>query len=116
MRNIATLACVVLVIGLMAAKLHADEMQMPNLKDPKLISAGHNLFLEKQCAHCHGEDGNGGVNLTRRDLSDSKSVFVSIADGLEKNGIRMPAWRAVLTDEEIWAVVAYAKSLSKADR
>ncbi len=31
------------------------------LKDPKTIAAGHDLFLEKQCAHCHGEDGRGGV-------------------------------------------------------
>jgi hypothetical protein len=33
----------------------------------------------------------------------AKGVFVSIADGREKNGIRMPAWRTVLTDQEIWA-------------
>ena len=66
--------------------------ELPNLKDPTMISAGHALFLEKQCAHCHGEDGAGGVNLTRRVL-DAKGVFVSIADGREKNGIRMPAWR-----------------------
>jgi mono/diheme cytochrome c family protein len=85
----------------------------PDLKDPKMISAGHNLFLEKQCAHCHGEDGNGGVNLARRDLSDAKGVFQSIADGREKNGIRMPAWREVLTDEEIWKATAYVMSISR---
>ncbi len=110
MRDIATLACAVLVVGLMVEKLHADEM--PNLKDQKVISAGHDLFLEKQCAHCHGEDGKGGVNLARRDL-DPKGVFVSIADGREKNGIRMPAWREVLTDEEIWQAAAYVLSISR---
>ena len=87
-----------LVLGLTVERPHADEI--PNLKDPKMISAGHALFLEKQCAHCHGEDGTGGVKLTRRVL-DAKGVFVSIANGREKNGIRMPAWREVLTDEEI---------------
>ena len=112
MRNIATLACAVLVIGLMSAKIHADEMQITNLKDPKLISAGHNLFLEKQCAHCHGEDGKGGVNLARRDL-DPKGVFQSIADGREGRGLRMPAWRDVLTDEEIWKATAYVMSISQ---
>ena len=112
MRDIATLACAVLVVGLMVEKLHADEM--PNLKDQKVISAGHDLFLEKQCAHCHGEDGKGGVNLARRHL-DPKDVFVSIADGREKNGIRMPAWREVLTDEEIWQATAYVLSISQSN-
>jgi mono/diheme cytochrome c family protein len=55
-----------LVFGLTVQRSSADEL--PNLKDPTMISAGHALFLEKQCAHCHGEDGAGGVNLTRRIL------------------------------------------------
>lgn len=90
--------------------VHADERA--DLKDPKLIAAGRSLFLEKQCAHCHGEDGKGGVNLARRDL-DPLEAFQSIADGREKNGIRMPAWRDVLTDEEIRQVVAYVMSISR---
>jgi len=81
MRNIATLACAMLVFGVTVERSHADEL--PNLKDPTMVSAGHALFLEKQCAHCHGEDGTGGVNLTRRVL-DAKGVFISIADGREK--------------------------------
>lgn len=82
-----------------------------NLKDPKMISAGHALFLEKQCAHCHGEDGKGGVNLARREL-DPAGVFQSIAEGREKNGLRMPAWREVLSDQEIWQATAYVMSIS----
>jgi len=84
---------------------------VPNLKDPSMIAAGHDLFLQKQCAHCHGEDGRGGINLARRDL-DPKGVFQSIADGREKSGLRMPAWRDVMTDEEIWKAAAYVMSIS----
>ena len=84
---------------------------VPNLKDPSMIAAGHDLFLQKQCAHCHGEDGRGGINLARRDL-DPKGVFQSIADGREKSGLRMPAWRDVMTDEEIWKATAYVMSIS----
>jgi mono/diheme cytochrome c family protein len=109
MWNIATLVFAVLSFGLTVERSQGDEI--PNLKDPKMISAGRALFLEKQCAHCHGEDGTGGVNLTRRVL-DAKGVFVSIADGREKNGIRMPAWREVLTDQEIWEAAAYVLSIS----
>ena len=110
MRNIATIACATLVLGVAVPRASADEL--PNLKDPTMISAGHALFLEKQCAHCHGEDGAGGVNLTRRVL-DAKGVFVSIADGREKNGIRMPAWREVLSDQEIWQATAYVLSICR---
>ena len=85
---------------------------VPNLKDPSTIAAGHDLFLQKQCAHCHGEDGRGGINLARRDL-DPKGVFQSIADGREKSGLRMPAWRDVMTDEEIWRATAYVMSISR---
>jgi mono/diheme cytochrome c family protein len=85
--------------------------ESPDLKDPTVIAAGHTIFLEKQCAHCHGEDGKGGVNLARRSLEPT-DVFESIADGREKNGIRMPAWREVLTDDEIRQATAYVMSIS----
>src|SRR5262245_27077672 len=81
-----------------------------DLKDPGMIAAGHEIFLEKQCAHCHGEDGRGGVNLARRDL-DPQGVFQSIANGREKNGIRMPAWRDVMSDEQIRQATAYVLSI-----
>ena len=110
MRFLAVWTGVVLVTGLALAKLHAEEI--PNLKDPKVITAGHELFLEKQCAHCHGEDGRGGVNLAQRTL-DAKGVFTSIADGRERNGIRMPEWRGVLSDKQIWETTAYVLSISQ---
>ena len=89
----------------------ASAQQTRDLKDPEMTAAGHRLFLEKQCAHCHGEDGRGGVNLARRNL-DPAGAFQSISDGREKNGIRMPAWREVLTDNEIWQATAYVLSIS----
>ena len=46
-------------------------------------------------------------------ISTPKGVFTSIADGRERNGIRMPAWREVLSDEEIWQATAYVLSISQ---
>jgi mono/diheme cytochrome c family protein len=102
-----------IVAGSTVERLRADEM--PDLKNPKIIAAGHDVFLEKQCAHCHGEDGRGGVNLARRVL-DARGVFVSIAEGREKNGIRMPAWREMLSDQEIWEATAYVLSISQTNQ
>jgi mono/diheme cytochrome c family protein len=99
------------VIAWLSITATASTQQSRNLNDPEMIAAGHRLFLEKQCAHCHGEDGKGGVNLARRSL-DPAGVFQSISDGREKNGIRMPAWRDVLTEDEIWQATAYVLSIS----
>ena len=90
--------------------VHAQDM--PNLKDPQVIGAGKTLFLEKHCSNCHGARGDGGVNLNRRDLSDPDYVFQAIAEGREKGGLRMPAFRGVMSDAEIWQAVAYVMSLS----
>ena len=102
----------VAIVAILITEVAHSEENVPNLKDPKVIAAGHDLFLAKQCAHCHGADGRGGINLTRREL-DPKGVFQSIADGREKSGLRMPAWREVLTDQEIWEATAYVLSISQ---
>ena len=102
----------VVVAGILIGEVAFAEEDVPNVKDPKMIAAGHDLFLAKQCAHCHGVDGRGGINLTQREL-DPKGIFQSIADGREKRGLRMPAWRDVMTDEEIWQATAYVMSISQ---
>jgi mono/diheme cytochrome c family protein len=107
-RGLVLVVVVGIFIGIANPAVSAENV--PNLKDPKMIAAGHDLFLAKQCAHCHGEDGRGGVNLTRREL-DPKGVFQSISDGRERSGLRMPAWREVLSDEEIWQATAYVLSI-----
>jgi mono/diheme cytochrome c family protein len=100
------------IAGILIGDVAFSEENVPNLKDPTVIAAGHDLFLAKQCAHCHGVDGTGGINLARREL-DPKGVFQSIAEGREKSGLRMPAWREVLSDEEIWQATAYVLSISQ---
>jgi mono/diheme cytochrome c family protein len=82
-----------------------------DLADPKHISAGRQVFLEKHCSHCHGANGDGGVTLTNRDLSNPNYIFEAIADGQQRGSLRMPAWRDVLSDAEIWQVTAYVMSL-----
>jgi mono/diheme cytochrome c family protein len=102
----------VALVGILVGDVAYSEENVPNLKDPAMIAAGHDLFLAKQCAHCHGVDGRGGINLTRREL-EPRGVFESIADGRERSGLRMPAWREVLSDEEIWQATAYVLSISQ---
>ena len=110
--TIAIITGAVAFFGLTGAAHAADEV-IPDLHDPEIISAGHNLYLEKHCSHCHGATGEGGVNLVNRELTNASYVFDAIADGRERGGLRMPAWREVLSDNEIWQVTAYVMSISR---
>jgi mono/diheme cytochrome c family protein len=110
--TIASAMGVVAFLVLTGAAHSADKV-IPDLNDPEVISAGHHLYLEKHCSHCHGPTGEGGVNLVKRELNNPSYVFDAIADGRERGGLRMPAWREVLSDPEIWQVTAYVISISR---
>jgi mono/diheme cytochrome c family protein len=99
-----------LVLPYLVGLALADDV--PNLKDADMIAAGRQLFQEKQCAYCHGSSGNGGIKLAGRSDLNPNYVFETIAEGRAKGGLRMPSWRGVLTDEQIWQATAYVISLS----
>ena len=94
----------------------APSEPIPNLSDPAVIEAGQKLFADRQCAYCHGPDGNGGVKLRGIGNLDPADVFATIADGRISGNLRMPAWRGVLSDKEIWEAVAYVLVLSHSSR
>jgi putative heme-binding domain-containing protein len=79
--------------------------------DPAAIRAGRALFANR-CAECHGANARGlnGPDLTAlwgRSIGDER-VFATIRAGVA--GSVMPSSSA--PDQEIWAIVAYLKSVS----
>ena len=79
--------------------------------DPAAIRAGRALYGNR-CAECHGADAKGlnGPDLTvlwARDIRDER-VFQTIRSGV--SGSVMPSSAA--PDQELWAMVAYLKSVS----
>ncbi|MBO4122992.1 cytochrome c [Cupriavidus gilardii] len=90
------------------------------------IALGARVYGQ-HCAACHGEDGRGegplaatlprwpptlvGPLLGRR--ADGE-LFWHIADGMrdDEGRLVMPAFSGVLRDDEIWAVLDYAKALA----
>ena len=83
----------------------------PYEADGRAIRVGRALF-ETRCAQCHGGDAQGisGPDLTLLwaiDTNDDR-VFQSIQLGV--SGSIMPSSSA--PDQEIWAIVAYLKSIS----
>ena len=77
------------------------------------ISQGQQLYMTMNCVGCHFH-GGGGMGPP---LMDDEwryggridQIASSIAEG-RPNG--MPAWRTKLTDDQIWKLAAYVRSLS----
>jgi cytochrome c oxidase cbb3-type subunit 3 len=73
------------------------------------------IVFETNCVPCHKDKGAGdiGPNLTDEFWMWAKgtpeSIYPVIFKGVPDNG--MPTWSGVLTNEEIYQVVAYVQSL-----
>jgi cytochrome c oxidase cbb3-type subunit 3 len=77
------------------------------------IAEGQTLYTQMNCVGCHAH-GGGGMGPA---LMDDKwryggridQIAATIADG-RPNG--MPSWRGKLTDDQIWKLAAYVRTLS----
>jgi cytochrome c oxidase cbb3-type subunit 3 len=83
---------------------------------PEAIAAGKQLFVQMNCAGCHGYDlgGSMGPNLADRYWRYGGSpgaIYRSIADGHPQG---MPAWRRALPPDQIWKLTAYIQSFGGA--
>ena len=84
----------------------------PYENDPAEIREGHDLFVNMNCAGCHGYDLKGGMGP---DLTDSywryggspADIYKSIFEGRPQG---MPAWGRSIQPALIWKVVAYIEA------
>ena len=115
--RIAVLLTLIVVCGISPTLLAQDHN--PLAGDPKAIKAGEFEF-RINCAFCHGlgaRGGGRGPDLTRaqkRHGRDDASMFRNINNGIP--GTAMPAngtngQGVGMTEEEIWQIVAYLRSL-----
>jgi len=84
------------------------------LSDPQFIAEGAKLFATN-CgnAYCHGSGGLGGGAPQLRDRGiPPASAFKSISNGI--SGTPMPAFKSVVSEEQIWKLVAFILSDAKA--
>jgi putative heme-binding domain-containing protein len=110
MRSAET-AFALLVLVICPPQSAAAQSGNPYDGDPAAIRAGRALYGNR-CAECHGADARGmnGPDLTElwaRDIRDER-VFQTIRSGVQ--GSVMPSSAA--PDQEVWAMVAYLKSVS----
>jgi putative heme-binding domain-containing protein len=85
-----------------------------NLSDPAFIAKGSAQYA-KTCAvgYCHGSEGlpARGPGLRGRRW-DTQKLYSQVHDGIPNT--TMPAWKGILSEIEIWQVVAYIISLGDA--
>lgn len=77
------------------------------------VSQGRTWYRAYNCNGCHAQ-GGGDIGPALMDArwrygGDPASIYATIADG-RPNG--MPAFRAHVTQDQIWQLVAYVRSLS----
>lgn len=84
-------------------------------KIPGELKRGEEIFVTN-CVACHKDQGQGdiGPNLTDEfwingDGNKAEFLHHMVLNGREENG--MPPWKEILSDDEVYHVVAYVKSL-----
>ena len=102
----------------------AEQKKNPLTVDAKVLAQGKSIFKNK-CQKCHGPEGRGDgpdadpehqedMDLTRKSRAAKNPdgvMFYKVTNGRKKP--KMQAFKDQLTEEQIWAVVAYAQSLRK---
>lgn len=100
----------------------AEARQNPKPLTPAMLKQGRSIF-ERSCQKCHGPQGKGdgsdsdprspAADLTdafRAELNPEGVMFYRVMNGKPP---AMPSFKSQLGADEVWAVVAYARSLRK---
>ncbi|MEO7454687.1 MAG: c-type cytochrome [Gemmatimonadaceae bacterium] len=79
------------------------------------VATGAKLFVSYNCIDCHGADGAGAMGPSLADGrwhfgGSNAEVFESIYQGRPEG---MPAWGSLISDDQIWMLVSYVRSLAK---
>jgi cytochrome c(L) len=104
--------------------LVAEEQPMPKKLNPytgqeQAIQEGKALYLQHGCSGCHGVGGGGGMGPALLDDewkfgSDDETLFRLIKGEIPEQ--TMPAvFSNELTDDDVWKILAYVRSLYKGD-
>ena len=109
-----------LIAGIGCAAYEPIRMSMtpnPIAKNEATLVEGEKLYVN-YCSACHGELGLGD-GVVGRELSVKPANLTQIkwkSDGLLAMNIQngrglMPAWKGILSEEEIWILVEYIRHL-----
>ncbi|MEP6935625.1 MAG: cytochrome c [Nitrospirota bacterium] len=112
---------VILIGAALLAFAGGASLKELNVSQPERDVLSGRVIYSTTCIRCHGVEGrgNGPMKFTPpvADLTSpavqgklDARLFKSVHDG--KSSTAMGAWREVLTDDEIWDVLAYVRTLA----
>jgi mono/diheme cytochrome c family protein len=99
---------------------HARDIVAPPLDAPALVRQGAAVYRDK-CAQCHGGPGFAqsdygqsmqpvpGPLMDATKRWQARELYWITRHGIKMSG--MPAWEYHLSDQDLWAVVAFIKTL-----
>jgi cytochrome c oxidase cbb3-type subunit 3 len=105
--------------GYVAAGLPAQRamatLRNPHDGDTRAMTQGKSLYVNYNCIDCHGADGSGAMGPSLQDGrwhfgGSAGEVFQSIYEGRPAG---MPAWGGRISDDQIWLLVSYVRSLQE---
>ncbi len=101
----------------------ADKLVNPLEEGKAVLDKGKAIYTA-ECVVCHGTYGNAETNiaesLEQKPKNFTKEDFLTQTDGAifwklsEGRGLMQP-FKTMLTEEEIWSVVMYVKTLAQDD-
>jgi mono/diheme cytochrome c family protein len=103
-----------------SVETHARSVKVPPLDDPALARQGLALY-HAHCVRCHGAPGVPpepfalGLTPAPANLSHTArewpaaELYWTIKNGIKMTG--MPAWEFRLAEDDLWAIVAFARRL-----
>jgi len=85
--------------------------------DKRAVATGSQLFVGYNCLDCHGAEGSGAMGPSFQDGrwhfgGTPGAVFESIYQGRPDG---MPSWGGRISNDQIWMLTAYVRSLSSKD-
>jgi PQQ-dependent dehydrogenase (methanol/ethanol family) len=115
-RSSASFVCALAVGAALVVAQQSDTTRNPLGSNPSAVAAGRAVF-DQTCQACHGPGATGdrGPALNTGAFSrgsEDGDLFHTIREGLP--GTQMPPFRG-LTDQQVWQVVSYLRSLSGTD-
>lgn len=96
-----------------------DVINNPLKINDENILKGKKLWRKTGCYSCHGGNAEGGVGPSLQDdvwvyKPNDKMLFKTIAKG--RKGTVMVAWESELTNNEIWEIIIFIRSLYTGDK